>query len=149
MKKLILLALAVFTTSSTLMLTSSIAHSQDIRTNKADFDRQLQERNIDLAELDREIERNPRSAMAWANRGSATEENDPRGAFSDYSKAIELNPKVSGFYFVRAVLRWSSFNDRAGAIADCRQAARIDRQQGNTKGVQMASRFLRELGVNR
>jgi tetratricopeptide (TPR) repeat protein len=148
MKKLILLALAVVTTSSTLMLTTSTAHSQDIRTNKADFDRQLQRRNIDLAELDRAIERNPRSAMAWANRGSATEENDPRGAFSDYSEAIALNPEFASFYFVRGVLRWSSFNDRAGAIADCRQAARLERQQGNIKGVQRAIGFLRELGVN-
>jgi tetratricopeptide (TPR) repeat protein len=72
---------------------------------------------------------------------------DLQGALADYNQAILLNPKYSVAYYNRAILKNDKLNDRAGAIQDFRQAARLFREQGNNQNAQLAIKLLQRLGA--
>jgi tetratricopeptide (TPR) repeat protein len=73
--------------------------------------------------------------------------NDVNEALADYNRTIELHPKDAWTYYNRGSLKSNKLNDRAGAIQDFRQAARLFREQGNTVGLKRAIDRLKELGA--
>jgi hypothetical protein len=58
-----------------------------------------------------------------------------------------INPEYSAAYTNRAILKKNKLNDRAGAIQDFRQAARLFREQGQTQYLQNMIDRLRQLGA--
>jgi tetratricopeptide (TPR) repeat protein len=58
------------------------------------------------------------SAQGYLERGIAkSNQNDFAGAISDYTKAIELNPKLKNVYFIRALSK-EKLEDFRGALSD-------------------------------
>ena len=51
---------------------------------------------------------------------------DVSGALTDYNKAIELNPKHTEAYLVRATLKQLNLNDISGALADYNKTIELD-----------------------
>jgi tetratricopeptide (TPR) repeat protein/S1-C subfamily serine protease len=101
-----------------------------------------------LADYNQCISLNPQYATAYINRGLLKNKlNDPQGALADYNQAISLNPKDAMAYISRGLLKFLNFNDRAGAIADFRTAAKLARAQGQTDNLQTALEALRILGA--
>jgi tetratricopeptide (TPR) repeat protein len=75
--------------------------------------------------------------------------NDYQGALADYNQAILLQPEISSdAYYSRANLKYTKLNDRAGAIQDFRQAARLSRKDGDSQVLQKVIDQLRLLGVS-
>jgi tetratricopeptide (TPR) repeat protein/V8-like Glu-specific endopeptidase len=102
-----------------------------------------------LADYTQAIALNPKSEDTYINRGNMklNQLNDPRGALDDYNQAIILNPKSAKAYFIRGFLKLDRLNDRPGAINDFRSAAKIFRETGSSKELQVTLDFLRELGA--
>ena len=73
--------------------------------------------------------------------------NDSQGALADYNQAIALNPILSEAYNDRGVLKQEKLKDRAGAIEDLRQAAKLFRARGQTQYLQTTLSKLRQLGA--
>jgi tetratricopeptide (TPR) repeat protein len=72
------------------------------------------------------ISKNPRSAIAYNNRGVARyRQSDFAGASQDYNTAIRLEPKYVDAFFNRAVLR-NQTGDLAGALGDYTAAVVLD-----------------------
>lgn len=66
------------------------------------------------------------SDSAYFNRGvSKFELNDYKGAISDYTKALELNPNNSRAYMNRGVMK-TNLKDYDGAIADYTKAIELE-----------------------
>jgi tetratricopeptide (TPR) repeat protein len=68
-------------------------------------------------------------------------------SLADYNQAIIINPKYSGAYGNRGILKYDKLNDRTGAIQDFRQAARLYREEGDNHSAQIAIRALQQLGA--
>jgi tetratricopeptide (TPR) repeat protein/S1-C subfamily serine protease len=101
-----------------------------------------------MADYDQAIIINPKFSKAYYNRALLKDNlNNLQGAMADYGQAIIINPKYSIAYYNRGVLKVVKLNDRAGAIQDFRQAAKLFREQGNTQGLQNALNALRQLGA--
>jgi Flp pilus assembly protein TadD len=58
------------------------------------------------------------------------ESNDFKGAISDYTKSIEINPNDSDAYFNRAISK-SKLNDLKGALTDCTKAIQLKPNDGD------------------
>jgi tetratricopeptide (TPR) repeat protein len=68
-----------------------------------------------------------------------------QGALADYNLAIQLdNPNDAPSYAERGVLKLIRLKDRPGAIKDLEQAAKLYRQDGNTKGYNMVLKAIQE-----
>ncbi len=108
----------------------------------------LNDPNGAVADFDRAISLNPQFALAYTARGTlkAGKLNDPNGAVADLNRAIALNPKLAQAYGARGGLKYAS-GDRAGGIADLRQAAKLARAQGNERYLQRVLQGLQSLGV--
>jgi S1-C subfamily serine protease/Tfp pilus assembly protein PilF len=102
-----------------------------------------------LSDYNQAILINPKYYEAYYNRALVRENklNDIEGAQADYDQAIIINPKFASAYYNRASLKANKLKDRAGAIQDLRQAAKLFREQGNTKNYQIAIKNLRALGA--
>jgi tetratricopeptide (TPR) repeat protein len=89
-------------------------------------------------------------AYAYYQRGKLKDQmNDYQGVLADYNQAILLQPEISSnAYYSRANLKYTKLNDRAGAIQDFRQAARLFRKDGDSQVLQKAIDQLRLLGVS-
>jgi hypothetical protein len=66
------------------------------------------------------------SRLKWIN-------DDYQGALADFNRAIQIHPNNAYFYSERGSLKFYALKDRSGAIEDWQQAAKLYRQQGNTK----------------
>jgi S1-C subfamily serine protease len=101
-----------------------------------------------LTDLNQAIALSPRSVLAYQERASVKRKlEDFRGALADYDQAIKINPKGASFYFNRAGLKRGKLQDRAGAIQDYRQAARLYRERGDSNSAEFAVRMLETMGV--
>lgn len=84
-----------------------------------------------LGDLNKAIELNPRSAVAFLLRGNLRERSkDAAGALSDYDRAIELAPDAPGMeagYNNRSVMRVAA-GDIAGALDDINKAIKLNPQ---------------------
>ena len=80
-----------------------------------------------IADYDKAIERNPRFAVAYNNRGNAKSTlEDHQGAIADYDKAIKFNPKYAKAYKNRGIAK-NALGDMEGAKKDFDKAAELDR----------------------
>jgi tetratricopeptide (TPR) repeat protein len=102
-----------------------------------------------LADYNQAISLNPKNASAYNNRGvlKINKLNDIQGGLADYNQAISLNPKNASAYVNRGVLKNNKLSDRTGAIQDFRKAARLFREQGNTRNLQKALSALQQIGA--
>jgi tetratricopeptide (TPR) repeat protein len=101
-----------------------------------------------LTDFNQAIRINPKDTKYFNNRGVAKYQlGDYNGALADYSQAIALDPKNAEPYGNRGLLKINHRNDRAGGIADLRQAAKLFRAQKEIKKAQVVIDLLRELGV--
>jgi tetratricopeptide (TPR) repeat protein/S1-C subfamily serine protease len=103
-----------------------------------------------LVDYDEAIAINPRYTEAYYNRAilKHTKLNDFQGALVDYNEAIAIDPKHAEAYYNRTILqRDRPGGDRPGAIPDFRQAARLFREQGRTRVLQLAIAQLQKLGA--
>ncbi|QKQ74046.1 tetratricopeptide repeat protein [Nostoc sp. TCL240-02] len=66
----------------------------------------------------------------YNNRGIlyADQPDGVQRALADFNRAIALDPEYVESYFNRGLLKEAYLNDKASAIADIRQAARIRRK---------------------
>jgi len=77
----------------------------------------------------RAIERNPRNAAAFYDRGNVKKDRgDLDGAIADYTRAIQSNPKDAGAYANRGAAKWAK-GDLDGSIADSTCAIERDPKQ--------------------
>ncbi len=101
-----------------------------------------------LADHNKAIALKPQLTEAYNSRGILKVKlSDLQGALADYNTAISLNPQYALAYHNRGILKAKNLTDSLGAIADLRQAARLHRQQGNTKFLQQTIEELRTLGA--
>src|ERR1700741_2320639 len=85
-----------------------------------------------IADLDRALELDPKSAMAYLNRGVAKEcKGDRDAAMRDYNRALAIFPKYTGAYINRANIKWHE-GDIDGAIADYNRALQLNPKNANT-----------------
>jgi tetratricopeptide (TPR) repeat protein len=66
-----------------------------------------------------------RAEIRWDNK-------DYQGSLADLSRAIQINPNNAELYSKRGSRKFLHLQDRAGAIKDWQQAAKLFRQQGDT-----------------
>ena len=79
-----------------------------------------------IAEFNKDIELNPRDALAYSNRGAAfLEKGQHDRAITDLNKAIELNPRLAIAYSNRGFVHIKK-RQYAHAIADCNKALEIN-----------------------
>ncbi len=88
-----------------------------------------------LADYNQAIELDRTLTIAYNNRGLLKEKlQDNRGALADYNLLIKLNPNTAIAYYNRSIIKYNKFRDRAGAIDDMKQAARLYEKQDNNEG---------------
>jgi tetratricopeptide (TPR) repeat protein len=79
-----------------------------------------------IANYTRVIERNPKSATAYHNRGNARlAKGDLDGAIADFNRAIDLRPKYADAYKNRATAKRAK-GDLDGALADSDRGIELD-----------------------
>jgi tetratricopeptide (TPR) repeat protein len=102
-----------------------------------------------LADFNKVISLNPKYDDIYRLRGilKGDKLNDFQGALADFNKAISLDPKYAEVYYNRGNLKATKLNDRQGAISDLRTAARLFREQGDTRSPQKVVAALRKLGA--
>jgi tetratricopeptide (TPR) repeat protein len=86
-----------------------------------------------LADYNRLIKANPRSANAYYNRGllKATNLQDYPGALADYNRAIKIKPTYDAAYTNRGNLKATNLQDYQGALADYNRAIQIKPRNAN------------------
>lgn len=86
-----------------------------------------------LADYNRAIKINSRSANAYYNRGllKATKLQDDRGALADYDRAIQLKPSYDAAYNNRGNLKAEKLQDYQGALADYNRAIQLKPSNAN------------------
>jgi tetratricopeptide (TPR) repeat protein/V8-like Glu-specific endopeptidase len=104
-----------------------------------------------LNDYNQAISINPKDYVAYFKRGILKKNKvnaDMEGALSDYNQAISINPKFAAAYYNRAFVKayWLNDRDRAGAIQDFREAARLFRAAGRTGALRMTIMKLQDLG---
>lgn len=113
--------------------TIAVALSRTRRRGAGDYfssaARKYQQGNFQgaLADYNRAIEINPRSANAYYNRGliKATKLQDNQGALADYNRAIQIKPNYDAAYNNRGNLKAADAQDYQGALADYNRAIKI------------------------
>jgi tetratricopeptide (TPR) repeat protein len=102
-----------------------------------------------LADFNKALSLNSKFALAYNSRGvlKYRKLNDPQGALADFNKALSLNSKLAEVYGNRGNLKAAKLNDRQGAISDLRTAARLFREQGDTRSPRKVIAALRKLGA--
>ncbi|WP_310414974.1 tetratricopeptide repeat protein [Chamaesiphon sp. OTE_8_metabat_110] len=86
-----------------------------------------------VADYNRVIKNNPKSANAYYNRGliKATNLQDYPGALADYSRAIQLKPSYDAAYTNRGNLKTTNLQDYQGALADYNRAIQLKPRNAN------------------
>jgi tetratricopeptide (TPR) repeat protein len=86
-----------------------------------------------LADYNRVIKNNPKSANAYYNRGllKATNLQDYQGALADYNRAIQLKPSYDAAYTNRGNLKATNLQDYQGALADYNRAIQLKPRNAN------------------
>jgi uncharacterized protein YjbI with pentapeptide repeats len=84
----------------------------------------------------------PTNLYTWG-LGEAQRGND-RGALTQYSQAIALQPDFADAYLARGMTRYR-LGDRPGALADAQQAQQHYQAQGNERGQQISLQFTQGL----
>jgi tetratricopeptide (TPR) repeat protein len=86
-----------------------------------------------LADYNRLIKANPKSANAYYNRGllKATNLQDYPGALADYNRAIQLKPTYDAAYTNRGNLKATNLQDYQGALADYNRAITLKPRNAN------------------
>ncbi len=104
--------------------------SLDINSDPTDLnisvDRQNDPNRSTIESFDEAIERNPRDANNYFERGNArAHSNDKRGAILDYTKSIALDPKESEVYSRRGNAH-SAIGNKKAAIEDYTQVIKLE-----------------------
>jgi tetratricopeptide (TPR) repeat protein len=102
-----------------------------------------------LADFNKAIAINPQNIYAYLSRGELRREQlqDLQGAFADFSKVIALDSTVAIAYVSRAKVTIDVSPKNIPAIVkDLRIAAKLYRQQGKTKELNMVLKTIRALG---
>jgi tetratricopeptide (TPR) repeat protein len=101
---------------------------------------QLQDLQGALSDYDRAIKLNPKMDFAYNNRGLLKTEKlqDIQGGIADFDRAIQINPNYALAYGNRGYVKHDRLNDKTGGITDMQKAAKLFKQQGNTKKYQFA-----------
>jgi hypothetical protein len=87
-----------------------------------------------LADTSRAIQINPNNAEFYDYRAYIKRTiKDFQGALADINRAIQINPNNAEFYANRGYLKFFDLNDRSVARKDWQQAAKLFKQQGNTR----------------
>lgn len=102
-----------------------------------------------LADYNRVIKTNPRSANAYYNRGllKATKLQDYSGALADYNRAIQIKPAYDAAYTNRGNLKATNLQDYPGALADYNRAIALKPRNANAyynRGI-LKHRYLKDL----
>lgn len=98
-----------------------------------------------LVDLNRAIQINPNNAEFYSYRAFIKRgKKDSQGALADFNRAIKISPNNHYLYADRGHMRLACLKDRAGAIKDWQQAAKLCRQQGNTIGYEMMLNYQKE-----
>ncbi len=86
-----------------------------------------------LAELNRAIQLNPKSAIAYSYRGALKGEklSNIQGALADLNRAIQLNPNLAEPYSNRGALKGKKLGDIQGALADYDRAIQLNPNLAN------------------
>jgi tetratricopeptide (TPR) repeat protein len=126
----------------------SLDSKYDVAYNNRGF---LKYRQDDLvgaiADYNLALALNPKYPSAFNNRGLAKyKQNDVKGAIADLDQAIIFRPTFALAYYNRGFMKGVVLKDKVGGIADFRRAAKLHREQGNTKDAQEAIDELRKLG---
>lgn len=112
-------------------LRAQTAESADAYLNSAAARIRNGELEQALGDLNKAVELNPRSAVAFLLRGNLRERaKDTAGALSDYNRAIELDPDAPGMeaaFNNRSVMRLAA-GDVAGALDDVTNALKLNPQ---------------------
>jgi tetratricopeptide (TPR) repeat protein len=81
----------------------------------------------------------------WLYSGkNKMEANDFKGAISDFSKAIQINPNSIKAYGARGIVRYY-LKDYAGALDDSKIAAQLCLKQNDKVGYQLLTNFIKAL----
>jgi tetratricopeptide (TPR) repeat protein len=112
-----------------------------INPNNADFyhfrariKRRKNDNQGELSDLNRAIQINPNNANSYPYRAAIKRnKKDFQGALADLNRAIQINPNNADSYNSLGGLKFFDLNDRSGARKDWQQAAKLFKQQGNTK----------------
>jgi tetratricopeptide (TPR) repeat protein len=78
-----------------------------------------------LSDLDTAIELCPDDPILYNARGIIKRDNDLDGALADHNYSININPKISGSFASRAIIKLRK-GDLEGAINDCNQAVYLN-----------------------
>jgi hypothetical protein len=101
---------------------------------------------LSIANIASEIQIDPNTdSKTYSQRARIKrDKKDYQGALADYNLAIQINPNDAPSYAERGVLKLIRLKDRPGAIKDLEQAAKLYRQDGNTKGYNMVLKAIQE-----
>jgi tetratricopeptide (TPR) repeat protein len=101
--------------------------------------------NGSLLDLNRAISLDPKNANAYAMRGVLKYQKlkNNRGALTDFTRAIELDPQNTNAYLLRGLI-YEQLKNRAAAIRDMRQAAKLAKQQGDNETLKNVSDVLKQ-----
>jgi tetratricopeptide (TPR) repeat protein len=114
--------------------------------NRGQIKKQLKDFRGALSDFSQVITLNPQDADAYYNRASIKQElRDFQGAVSDFTQVITLTPQAGDAYYHRGWIKVYKLNDRNGGIQDLQQAARLFRDQGQNKDLQLTIEVLRSL----
>ena len=61
--------------------------------------------------------------------------NSATATLAKYNSAIKINPKNAVAYYNRSMIEYNKFKDRAGAIDDMKQAARLYEKRDDLEGI--------------
>jgi Flp pilus assembly protein TadD len=137
----IAISIAIF--SSIVIAEISIASTDRIlvdRSISSNTDLYITQTNVDSKEY--------RDKMTkYANSGAEKlRSGDLQGGLADFNQIVIIDPKFARGYMLRGLAK-DMLEDRNGAIADYRQAAKLFRAQGKNDGLKQSLNYLKELGA--
>jgi len=107
--------------------------------NRAVVEHDVSQRGPALADLDKALDLDPRSTRAYNERGQIYLENgDPRKAIQEFSKSIQVNPTLEGYYqrgeaYEKLGEHQKAIADFDAAIGEFREAPYAYRARGVAK----------------
>jgi len=97
-----------------------------------------------LKDIQQAIFLNPKSPQAYAVRASLTRQSNPQAAMADFERSLQLDNTLATTYTVRSQLK-EQLGDRAGALADLQQAAKLAHAQNLSSLLTLITRDIQRL----